>query len=148
MDINGLPLHPLVVHAAVVFGPVAALGAIAYAVLPGWRDRLRWPVLVLVLVATGAIWTAYFTGVSFRASKDFFNQGPLAAKIDRHAHLAGILRWVTTVFAIVTVVAVRLHARLGAIRVVLSVALVAAAVVTLVYTVLTGDAGAQSVWGS
>jgi uncharacterized membrane protein len=148
MEINGLPLHPLVVHAAVVFGPLAALGAIGYAVVPSWRDRLRWPVLVLVLVATAAIWTAYLTGVNFRASKDFFNQGPLAAKIDRHAHLAGILRWVTTVFAIVTVVAVWLHARVGAVRVVLSVALVAAAVVTLVYTVLTGDAGAQSVWGS
>ena len=25
MEINGLPLHPLVVHAAVVFGPLAAV---------------------------------------------------------------------------------------------------------------------------
>ena len=32
MEINGLPLHPLVVHAAVVFGPLAALAALAYAV--------------------------------------------------------------------------------------------------------------------
>ena len=33
MEINGLPLHPLAVHAAVVFGPLAALLALAYAVL-------------------------------------------------------------------------------------------------------------------
>ena len=34
MEINGLPLHPLVVHAAVVFGPLAALTALAYVVPP------------------------------------------------------------------------------------------------------------------
>jgi len=147
MEINGLPLHPLVVHAAVVFGPLAALAAILYAVLPGWRDRLRWPMVVLVLLATGAIWTAYYTGLNFRSSRDFFTQPPLAAKIDRHAHLANILRWVTTGLAVVAVVAAWLHARHGAIRIVLSAALVVAGTATLVYVVLTGDAGAQSVWG-
>jgi hypothetical protein len=147
MEINGLPLHPLVVHAAVVFGPLAALAAILYAVLPGWRDRLRWPMVVLVLVATAAIWTAYYTGLNFRSSKDFFNQPPLAAKIDKHAHYANILRWVTTALAVVAVVAAWLHARAGAVRIVLSAALVVAGGVTLAYVVLTGDAGAQSVWG-
>lgn len=148
MEINGLPLHPLVVHAAVIFGPLAAITALAYVLLPSWRDRLRWPMLVLVLIATGAIWTAYLTGVNFRASKDFFNQPPLADKIDRHAHLAGILRWVTTAFAVVAVLAAWLHTRPGAARTVLAVLLALAAIATLVYTVLTGEAGAQSVWGS
>ena len=147
MEINGLPLHPLVVHAAVVFGPLAALAAILYAVLPGWRDRLRWPMLVLVLLATGAIWTAYYTGINFRGTRDFFNQPPLAAKIDKHARYANILRWVTTGLAVVAVVAAWLHARGGAVRIVLSAALVVAAGVTLAYVVLTGDAGARSVWG-
>src|SRR4051794_28553737 len=103
MEINGLPLHPLVVHAAVVFVPLAALAAILYALVPRWRDQLRWPMVVLVLVATAAIWTAYFTGVNFRGSKDFFNEGPIADKIDKHQHLARILRWVTTAFAIVAI---------------------------------------------
>jgi uncharacterized membrane protein len=148
MEITGLPIHPLVVHAAVVFVPLAALAAILYAVVPRWRDRLRWPMLVLVLVATAAIWTAYLTGVNFRASKDFFNEGPLADKIDKHQNLAATLRWVTTAFAVVAVVAAWLHARAGATRVVLSVVLSVAAVATLVYTVLTGDAGSRAVWGS
>ena len=43
MEINGVPLHPLVVHAVVVFAPLAALFGIAYAVLPNWRWALRWP---------------------------------------------------------------------------------------------------------
>lgn len=147
MEINGLPLHPLVVHAAVVFGPLGALGAVLYAVVPRWRDQLRWPMLVVVLAAAAAIWVAYYTGVNFRASRDFFSQPPLAAKIDRHAHLAGILRWVTTGLAVVAVLAAWLHARGGAVRVVLGAALVVAAGATLVYCALTGDAGAQSVWG-
>ena len=56
MEIGGLPLHPLVIHAAVVFGPLGALSALGYAVLARWRDRLRWPMLVLALLATGASW--------------------------------------------------------------------------------------------
>lgn len=35
--INGLPLHPLVVHAVVVLLPLAALGAIAIALRASWR---------------------------------------------------------------------------------------------------------------
>ena len=35
--INGLPVHPLVVHAVVVLLPLAALGTIALAVRPAWR---------------------------------------------------------------------------------------------------------------
>ena len=35
--INGLPVHPLVVHAVVVLLPLATLGLIAIAVRPAWR---------------------------------------------------------------------------------------------------------------
>ena len=31
------PLHPLVVHGAVVFGPLAAVAALVYALVPRWR---------------------------------------------------------------------------------------------------------------
>jgi len=40
-EFNGLPLHVLVVHAAVVFGPLAALSALAYVGLPKYRDGGR-----------------------------------------------------------------------------------------------------------
>jgi hypothetical protein len=147
MEINGLPLHVLVVHAAVVFGPLSALAALAYALVPAWRDRLRWPTLVAVLLATGAIWAAYLTGVSFKNSKDFFSTGPLAVKVAHHQQLAGVLRWVTSGFALLTLLAVSLHDRRGAVRLALAGLVAVAAVATLVYTVLTGDAGAQAVWG-
>lgn len=38
MEFFGLPLHPLVVHAAVVFVPLAALLVMVFAVFP----RHRW----------------------------------------------------------------------------------------------------------
>lgn len=148
MEINGLPLHPLVVHAAVVLGPLAALAALAHALVPRWRDRLRWPLLVLVLAGTGAIWAAYLTGVNFRASRPYFTQGPLAEKVAHHAQLASTLRLVNSAFAVVTVAAVWLHDRRGGLRVVLSVLVAVAALATLVWTVLTGDAGARAVWGA
>jgi uncharacterized membrane protein len=37
--IDGLPVHPLVVHAVVVLLPLAVLGTILVAVLPRWRAR-------------------------------------------------------------------------------------------------------------
>ncbi|MGA9345529.1 MAG: DUF2231 domain-containing protein [Nocardioidaceae bacterium] len=46
---NGLPLHPLVVHAIVVLLPIAALGTIAIAVWPRLRRRYGW-----LVVAAGA----------------------------------------------------------------------------------------------
>ena len=148
MEINGLPLHPLLVHAAVVLGPLAALAALLYVVVPRWRDTLRWPMLVVVLVATAAIWAAYLSGVNFRASKDFFTQGAIGERVQTHADLAAKLRLMTSGFAVVGIAAAWLHDRGGAVRVVLGVLLALAAVGTLVLTVLTGEAGSRAVWGS
>ena len=147
MEINGLPLHPLVVHAAVIFGPLAALAALVYVLVPRWRDRLRWPMLVLVLVATASIWAAYLTGENFCDSESFFTEGALGEKVEKHEELADKLRFMTSGFAIVAVLAAWLHTRTGATRVLLGALLALAAVGTLVLTVLTGDAGAQAVWG-
>ncbi len=50
--INGIPVHPLVVHAVVVLLPLALLGTIAIAVKPAWR-RPYGP-LVVAAVAVSA----------------------------------------------------------------------------------------------
>lgn len=148
MEINGLPLHVLVVHAAVVFGPLSALSAIAYVALPSWRDRLRWVTLGLALVAFGAIWMAALSGENFYES-DRFNgiEGTVVEEnIDEHEELGEMLRNIVTAFAVVTGLAVWQHKREGAARYVLGALVVVAALGTLVYTVMTGDAGAQAVW--
>ncbi len=51
MAIAGIPLHPLVVHVAVVFGPLAAFLAILFAAVPGWRWALRWPLAFTLMAA-------------------------------------------------------------------------------------------------
>ena len=63
MEINGVPLHPLVIHAVVVFVPLAALAAIAMSV-PKWRWLARWPALLLTLGATAATFVAKLTGAA------------------------------------------------------------------------------------
>jgi len=147
MEISGLPLHVLALHAAVVFGPVSALVAIAYAALPSWRDRLRWVTLVVVLVGVASIWVAYLSGESFLDSDRFANvRGEALEKIETHEEYADVLRLMASGFGIVTVAATLLHDRTGAVRHLLRVLVVVGAVLTLVWTILTGDAGARAVW--
>lgn len=149
MEINGLPLHVLVVHAAVILTPIAGLAAVAYAVVPKWRDWLRWPVAVAVVVAFGSVWLAFLSGGDFRDSDRFATAtGEFADKLDKHEDLGGILRWVVSGFGLVTLVAVALHARTGATRMLLSAGVAVLGLAAVVLTVMTGDSGAQAVWGS
>ena len=144
MEFNGLPLHALVVHAAVIFGPLSALAGLLYALVPRWRDRLRWPLVAAVAIALGAIWVAYLSGEQLEEANTY--GGPLAELVETHEERAGILRISMTVFAVLTFLVAWWHTRSGAVRVVMSGLVAASAVVTLVYVVLTGDAGAQIAW--
>jgi uncharacterized membrane protein len=149
MELNGLPLHVLVVHAAVVLTPIAALAAVGYALVPRWREWLRWPVAVAVVVAVGAVWVAYLSGDDFRGSERFTTAtGEFADKLEKHEDLGGILRWVASGFGLVALAAVALHDRTGPTRILLGLAVAALGIATVVLTVLTGDAGAQAVWGT
>jgi uncharacterized membrane protein len=148
MEINGLPLHPLAVHGAVVLTPLAALLALAY-VVPKWRDALRWPVVVAVLVALGAVWVAFLSGSDFRDSDRFATAtGEFADKLQTHEDLGSLLRWVASGFVVVALVATGLHKKPGLPTVLVSALLVVASIATIVLTVMTGDAGSQAVWGT
>jgi hypothetical protein len=145
MEIGGLPLHPLVIHAAVVFGPLAAVCALAYAMAGRWRDRLRWPTVVLAVAATGSIVAAYLTGRNFLDSRPELGTNPL---VQTHEARARLLLWVALGFGAVSLVAGWLHGRTGAFQVVLRTALAIAALAVLVQVVRTGDAGSRAVWGA
>ncbi|WP_193611919.1 DUF2231 domain-containing protein [Nocardioides lijunqiniae] len=144
MEFNGLPLHALVVHAAVIFGPVSALAGLLYALVPRWRDRLRWPLVATVAIAFVAIWVAYFSGEDLEEANTY--GGPLAALVETHEERANILRLSVTAFAVLSFVAAWWHTRTGPVRHVLSGLVAVSAVLTLVYVYLTGDAGAQIAW--
>ena len=144
MEINGLPLHPLVVHAAVIFGPIAALTAIVYWIYPRFGDRLRWPMLVLALLAVASIVTAYLTGNDFLDSRPELATSP---QVQTHEDRAWQLLWTTLVFGGFAVAAAALHRKKGPLRVGVGIGLGLSAVTVLVLVFLTGEAGARAVWG-
>lgn len=151
MTINGLPLHPLVIHGAVVSAPIAGLLAIAYLV-PRWRPRLRWPLLVVGIAAAVLVWLAGLTGGSLEgaaATRAAMAANPvLAAAIHHHEDLAGKLQAATWVLAALAAGAWWFHHRPGWARNVLLVLLPVCGVAALVLVVLTGDAGARAVWAA
>src|SRR5688500_19874257 len=59
--INGLPVHALVIHAAVVLLPLMALVTIACTIRPSWRPALPW-VILGNLVAMGTAFASAESG--------------------------------------------------------------------------------------
>ena len=146
VKIDGLPIHPLIVHAAVVFTPLAALAALGYALVPRWRERLRIVMAILVGVALVSIVAAYLSGNDFRNSKAFYRQGEIGDRVDTHRHLARLLLWTTIPFAVIGFASAWVHTREGGLRLVLNGLLAISAVAVLVLVFLTGEAGAKAVW--
>jgi hypothetical protein len=154
MTVNGIPAHPLVVHAAVVLVPLAAVFAGVYAVWPRRRWQTRTPALVLAVVAAGAVQLAAMTGDQLKTSLH-----ENTALIRTHEHWAGLLQAATWALAGLVVVAwwalphqspLPDRGARGGVRLLsvpLTVLLPVAALVVLVLVVLTGDAGARAVWG-
>ena len=154
MEINGLPLHPLIVHAVVIFVPLAALSAILFAVMPRWRWLLRLPTILLALGAVVVCRIAVISGSDLQKDRDLHS-----ALLDRHMTWGHRLEYSVWVFAVVAIVAwwvlphvTQLVGREGretpapALVTIVTVLLPIAAAVVLVFAVITGDAGAKAVW--
>ncbi len=149
MTITGIPLHPLVVHAAVVFAPVAALAAILYAALPGRRAILRHATATVAVLAALTVQVAAMTGDSLAHAL-----GPGNPLIHDHEVWAGRLQVASWALAGVAAVgwwaipAAGAHGGRGGVllhRAAL-VLLPLAGVAVLVLVVLTGHSGATAVW--
>ncbi len=159
VTIHGTPLHPLVVHGAVVLIPLAALGGILFALRSAWRWWLRWPMVVTAVLAGGATGLAYLTGHSLNNQRFAQAQGVLRTAINNHRHWAHLLILATGIYVVIVLVGAwalggpsALVSGRGARETVagwavpMEVLLVVGALVVLVLVVLTGDAGAKAVW--
>jgi hypothetical protein len=82
--INGLPVHPLVVHAVVVLLPLACLGTMAIALRPTWRRRYGMLVVACGAVATALIPIATSSGEALEK---------YVGEPDQHAELGDQLIW-------------------------------------------------------
>ena len=90
-----MPLHPLVVHAVVVLGPLAAVTGLVYAAVPKWRWLLRWPLVVLAVVAAGASVLAAQSGESLLESRP-----ELAPIVEEHEESGELMRNVALGYAV------------------------------------------------
>ena len=146
-QIDGIPLHPLVVHAAVVFIPLASLGVVAMAIWPRFSRQYGWIVAAVSVAAAGASWAARLTGekLASQIGSPGFN----------HDQLGRIMPFFATALAIV-VVALWLIDRSapgpgsaprgGGLRTAVAVVAVIVALASLVWVIRVGHSGSKSVW--
>ena len=149
-NVFGLPVHPLIVHAAVVVVPAGAVAVALAAVWPRFRHWFSWGTPAAALAAVILVPLTTSSGESLE------HQLPRTALIESHARLAdGLLPWVIGL-TVLAVVGWWMHGLAGQfgprrplarwIPVLVTVLAVAAAVGTLVEVVLIGHSGAAAAW--
>ena len=140
----GLPLHPLLVHGAVVLVPLVAIGALVMSYLPSFSRRHGKIILGLAIIAQISVFLAKISGEAF---EDILNKS-----VEKHAELGEIAPFVTIPMVVLIYLRWRMD-RAGStfgsvvIRRLTSVALVIASLVSIVFIFLVGHSGAESVWG-
>ncbi|SNT33653.1 hypothetical protein SAMN05421642_11485 [Rhodococcoides kyotonense] len=145
---NGLPVHVLVLHLAVIAAPLAAVSGLAVWV-PRWRKFARWPFLVLSAVAVVAVYLTKESGEVLQRSIAAQLEGNITGEIvDRHAALGGRLFIASLVLFAVSLAVAVVVGRTGnaVIGIVSAFVVTVVAVGVVVLTVQTGEAGAEAVW--
>ncbi len=143
--ITGIPVHPLVVHAAVVLLPLAALALIAIVLIPRWRGTFGWLVLAGLFIGAGATFAAKESGEA------------LAARVglpQAHANWGDRLPLVAMLLLIVGAIWLwRARESSGTspdrgsvLTTVLGVAAIVLAVTAIGLTIVVGHSGAEAVW--
>jgi hypothetical protein len=145
--LDGMPLHPLVVHGVVVLLPLAALGAVAIALRPAWRRTYGKVVVGLTAIATVLVYVAIQAGQEFEKG--------LGIDVKNHQELGERLLWFVLALLVLVVALVVLDSREATtpgagsgsvvLKVVATLAIVAA-LATATQTFLVGDSGARKVW--
>jgi uncharacterized membrane protein len=148
---HGLPVHALVLHAAVVLVPLLALGAIAFAVVPRWRPRIGWalaalsvitPITCIVTKESGEKLYARVVGQGMR--------GKALEILNDHMEYGSRTVWWVLGLSVVSLVMVLLNWRAGSLPMIASVAgsvvMVVLSVIAGYYVYRTGDTGATVVW--
>ena len=159
-EINGMPLHPLIIHVPVIGIPLALLLAALFA-FPRTRAWARWPLAVTVVGSTAATFAAKESGEALKASLGLQPGNPVGDLIQRHEELADQLFYIMLGYAVIAVAAVFLvpprvpatgeaaspgRPSRGPLGLILLVLLLAVGTVALVWTARVGDLGSRAVW--
>ena len=153
-QINGLPVHALVLHAAVVFVPLLALSAIVFALVPRWRPRTGWAVALLGVAAPVATFVAKQSGAElYDRLLGRGMSGPGKEILDDHMAYGNRTFWFTLALGVASLVMVAVTwRRVGRLPLIGEIAgavvLIVLAVISGYYVYETGDSGATAVWGT
>jgi hypothetical protein len=154
-QVNGLPVHVLVLHAAVIFVPLLGLGAVVYGFFAALRPKIGWAVALLAVVAPAAALITKLSGTEFYNRLLREERVSPAGKVilDGHMENGTIAMWLTLALGVLSLVLFALTARNP--RALPKIADIAFAVVLLAlaglsawYLYQTGDSGATAVWGT
>jgi|LakMenEpi03Aug12_release.lakeMendotaPanAssembly.Ray.scaffolds.fasta_scaffold69494_2 uncharacterized membrane protein len=139
--VAGLPVHPLVIHFAVVLVPLAALGLIVAVLNKAFRTRFAFAFVVLIAVTVPLAFIAKESGES------------LAERVgitENHESLGEAFPLWVSVLAVATVVWYLIARRdgLNAMRKIAGAAVIALSVGVTALTFLVGHSGAEATWSS
>lgn len=148
MEIFDLPVHPLIVHAAVVLVPLAALGALLLVALPSQRKRYGGLAVAFAVAAAAAALAARLTGPVLADMMGMTG----SRRIETHRMLGTWMPWPAILLAVVLPLFLYLSRRQSqgqrSLGYLLAGALtVSVALVSLVLIGLVGHSGATAVWG-
>jgi hypothetical protein len=153
MDVAGLPLHPLIVHAVVVLTPLTVLALLLGTFWPAARRRLG---IVTPLAALVVLVLVPITVNAGLALAELI--GPVPA-VERHRRLGEmLLPWAIALFAVAAAqwawyrwgdarVRERSPGTARVTAIVIGAASVVVGVGATAMLVLIGDSGARAVWG-
>jgi hypothetical protein len=165
----GIPAHPLLVHAAVVFVPLQILAALAYAFVPFVRRFVLWLVIGLAFLAPVTVLLATLSGEAFeeRLIRNGTLGSGLLAQVKQHNSYGDTTLYASIALSVLMVLLVfvqvwRSRPTTGAdsdkpdasqpakgpivVAAVVTVAVLAVAVTTGYFVFKTGDSGAHMVW--
>lgn len=154
-QVNGLPVHVLVLHAAVIFVPLLALGAIVYGFAASLRPRIGWAVALLAVVAPVAALITKLSGTEFY--NRLLSEQRVSDKgkeiLDGHMSNGTTTFWLALALGVLSLILVVLTSRKSAALPKLAdlgfaVVLLILGGVTVWYLYQTGDSGATAVWGT
>ncbi len=145
--INGLPIHPLVVHGVVVLLPLSVLGTLALALRPAWR--LSYGPLVVAIAAVATILVPISTSSGESLQKQVGDPGA-------HAELGDQLIWFAIPLLVLVAAMVWWERRKAAGKPAIGPTVLPAAIASLaviaalatgVQVYRVGDSGARAAWG-
>ena len=146
----GIPLHPLMIHTAVVFVPLLVAAALVYALVPRLRQRVGWVLVGLAVIAPLCALASKLSGDAFRARLARRHaSAQLLSQIDGHRHLGTILVWLVAALGVVALLLALLPAarQVKAVSLALVVLTVGLSLASAYYVFRTGDTGAHIAWG-